>query len=48
MQTDHVIEHSRADIVVLKRKKCLVKDVACPFATRISEKEKEKVKKIMP
>ena len=47
IQTDKIVEHSRPDILVVikETKKCLIIDVACPFDTRIKEKEKEKVEK---
>ena len=43
IQTDNKIEHSNPEIVVLdkKERKCLIIDVACPFDTRVKEKEKE-------
>ena len=45
IQTDKVLEHSRPDIVVLEKDQRIWKiiDVACPFDTRIIEKEREKV-----
>ena len=45
IQTDKVLEHSRPDIVVLEKDQriCKIIDVACPFDTRIIEKEREKV-----
>ena len=45
IQTDKVLEHSRPDIVVLEKDQriCKIIDVACPFNTRIIEKEREKV-----
>ena len=47
IQTDHVIEHSRSDIIELKEKqrKYIIVDVACPFDKAVTEKEKVKVKK---
>ena len=45
IQTDKVLEHSRPDILVLDKDQriCKIIDVACPFDTRIIEKEREKV-----
>ena len=45
IQTDHHLDHNRPDIVVLKKasKVCQIIDVACPFDTRIAEKEREKI-----
>ena len=45
IQTDKVLEHSRPDILVLEKdtRICKIIDVACPFDTRIIEKEREKV-----
>ena len=45
IQTDIKIEHSKPDIVVFEKKsrKCLLIDVACPFDTRVAEKEREKL-----
>ena len=47
IQTDNVIEHSRPDLILLDKKdrKCLIVDVACPFDTRVEEKEREKITK---
>ena len=47
IQTDKILEHSRPDIVVFEREKrtCKIVDVACPFDTRVVEKEREKVDK---
>ena len=47
IQTDHQIEANRPDIVVLEKtsRKCLLIDIACPFETRVANKEKEKVEK---
>ena len=44
IQTESKIEHNRPDIVVIekKSKKCYIIDVACPFDTRIEEKEMER------
>ena len=48
IQTDHPIEANRPDIVVLEKtsRKCLLIDIACPFDTRVANKEKEKIEKI--
>ena len=47
IQTDAKIEHSKPDIVVFEKRsrKCLLVDVACPFDTRIAEKEREKIER---
>lgn len=47
IQTDHQIEHNRPDIVVLDKieRSCNVIDIACPFDTRVLEKEQEKMEK---
>ena len=47
VQTDKILEHSRPDIVVFEKEKrtCKIVDVACPFDTRVVEKEREKVDK---
>ena len=47
IQTDKVIEHSRPDIVIFEKegRKCLLVDVACPFDTRVPDKEREKIDK---
>ena len=44
IQTDHVLEHNRPDIVILlkKERECYLIDVACPFDTRVAQKEGEK------
>ena len=44
IQTDHQIEHNRPDVVVLDmiERSCYVIDIACPFDTRVLEKEQEK------
>ena len=44
IQTDKVLEHSRPDITIHKKakKECTLVDVACPFDTRLKEKEEEK------
>ena len=45
IQTDKVIENSRPDIVVLNKitRKCVLIDIACPFDTRINEKEQNNI-----
>ena len=47
IQTDHRLEHNKPDIVVHHKSKreCIIIDIACPFDTRIVEKEDEKVEK---
>ena len=46
IQTDHVIEHRRPDIVVVENNKtALLIDIAVPGDTRVEEKEREKVNK---
>lgn len=47
IQTDHLLEHNKPDILVLNKKDrtCLILDVACPFDTRVDIKEKEKIEK---
>ena len=47
IQTDKEIEHCRPDIVIRcnKSRKCYIVDVACPFDTRVQDKEREKVEK---
>ena len=47
IQTDHPIEVNRPDIVFLEKtsRKCLLIDIACPFDTRVANKEKEKIEK---
>ena len=47
IQTDHQIEHNRPDVVVLDKieRSCYVIDIACPFDTRVLEKEQEKMEK---
>ena len=44
-QTERKIEHNKPDIVVVNKesKECFIIDIACPFDTRIVEKEKEKI-----
>ena len=45
IQTDHVLEHNRPDILVLDKelRTSLIIDIACPFDTRVPKKEKEKM-----
>ena len=45
IQTDKVFENSRPNIVVLNKitRKCFLIDTACPFDTRINEKEQNKI-----
>ena len=47
IQTDHVIEHRRPDIVVLEKqaKRALIIDIAVPGDCRVDEKEKEKMER---
>ena len=47
IQTDHVIEAQRTDLVVVDKKKrtCKIIDFAVPGDSRIEEKEKEKIEK---
>ena len=47
MQTEHVIEARRPDLVVAgkKRRSCKIIDFAVPGDNRIKEKEKEKIAK---
>ena len=47
IQTDHVVEHRRPDIVVLDKegKRCQLIDIAVPGDSRVELKEKEKVQK---
>ena len=47
IQTDHVVEHRRPDIVVLDKeeKRCQLIDIAVPGDSRVALKEKEKVQK---
>ena len=47
VQTDHVIEARRLDLVVIDKKKrtCKIIDFAVPGDSRIKEKEKEKIEK---
>ena len=45
IQTDHVIEARRPDMIIVDKKnnKCQIIDFAVPFDTRVAEKEKEKI-----
>ena len=46
IQTDHVIEARRPDLVVVDKKRiCKITDFAVPGDSRIEEKEKEKIEK---
>ncbi|XP_065061308.1 uncharacterized protein LOC135688397 [Rhopilema esculentum] len=47
IQTDKILGHSRPDIVDFEKESrtCKIVDVACPFDTRVAEKEREKVDK---
>ena len=47
IQTDHVIEARRSDLILIKKKEknCIIVDFAIPYDTRIEPKEKEKVDK---
>ena len=46
IQTDHVIEAQRPDLVVVdKERSCKVIDFAVPGDSRIEEKEKDKIEK---
>ena len=46
IQTDHVIEARRPNMVIIDKTKneCKIIDFACPFDSRIEEKEKDKMK----
>ena len=46
IQTDHVIEARRPDMVIIdkSRNECKIIDFACPFHSRFEEKEKDKMK----
>ena len=46
MQTDHVIEARRSDMVIIGKTKseCKVVDFACPFDSKSEEREKDKMK----
>ena len=45
IQTDHVIEARRPDMIIVDKKnnKCQIIDFAVPFDTRVAAKEKEKI-----
>ena len=46
IQTDHVIEARRPDLVVVDKKRiCKITDFAVPGDSRIEEKEKDKIEK---
>ena len=47
IQTDHVIETRRADLLVVDKKKrsCKIIDIAVPGDSKIEEKEKDKIEK---
>ena len=47
IQTDHRLEHNKPDIVVYNKSKRerIIIDIACPFDTRIVEKDNENVEK---
>ena len=47
IQTDHKLDHNKPDILILDKRKreCHIIDVACPFDTRVKEKEREKIEK---
>ena len=47
IQTDHVIEARRPDMIIVEKKgnKCQIIDFAVPHNTRVDEKEKEKIQK---
>jgi len=45
IQTDHVIEHRRTDIVVVEDKMALLIDIKVPGDTKVEEKEQEKIDK---
>ena len=44
IQTDHIIEARRPDMVIIDKIKNECKISACPFDSRIEEKEKDKMK----
>ena len=46
MQTDHVIEARRLDMVIIGKTKsdCKIVDFACPFDSKIEEREEDKMK----
>lgn len=45
IETDHVLKHNRADLVVVDKvqHRCYVLNVACPFELRIVEKKNVKI-----
>ena len=45
IQTDKQIEANKPDVVLLDKeeRKCFIIDIACPFDTRIGNKQKKKV-----
>ena len=45
IQTDHVIEVRRPDMVIVDKTKneCKIIDFACPFDSRIEERQKDKM-----
>ena len=45
IQTDYHLDHNRRDIVVLEKegRMCFIVNVACPFDTRVAEKERVKI-----
>ena len=47
IKTDRVLEHINRGILIVEKGKetCVVIDIACPFHTRIKEKENEKINK---
>ena len=50
IQTDRHLDHNRPDIVVLEKasRVCQIIDVACPFDTRIAEKERVREDRQLP
>ena len=46
IQTDNAIEARRPDMVIIEKTKneCKINDFACPFHSRIEEREKDKMK----
>ena len=47
IQTDHVIEARRPDLILIKKEEsnCIIVDFAIPYDTRTEQKEQEKVEK---
>ena len=47
VQTDRRLDHNKPDLIVLKKKEreCWIIDVACPFDTRVKQKESEKIER---